>query len=142
MKRTLRYGNERAYSTWWAMKSRCYNKNHIHYDAYGGRGIKVCDRWLGKNGFENFYADMYPRPNNATLDRIDNNKDYCPENCRWGSKMEQANNTRRNRRIEYDGRILTTAQWARELGIPYRTLQTRIRRGMRLEKALSARKYR
>lgn len=140
--KTTRKGHERAYTVWSAMKSRCYNKNHIHYDAYGGRGIKVCDRWLGENGFENFYRDMFPRPDGATLDRIDNNADYCPENCRWSSKVEQANNTRRNKIIEYANRSMTAAQWAREIGIPYRTLQTRLRRGMPLEKAMSSKKYR
>lgn len=137
-----RKGHERAYTTWSAMKSRCYNKNHINYDAYGGRGIKVCDRWIGENGFENFYNDMFPRPDGTSLDRIDNNADYCPENCRWSSKVEQANNTRRNKIIEYANKSMTAAQWAREIGIPYRTLQTRLRRGMPLEKAMSGRKYR
>lgn len=140
--KTTRKGHERAYAAWSAMKSRCYNKNHIHYDAYGGRGIKVCDRWLGENGFENFYRDMFPKPDGTTLDRIDNNADYCSENCRWSSKMEQANNTRRNKIIEYANKSMTAAQWAREIGIPYRTLQTRLRRGMPLEKAMSSRKYR
>ena len=140
--KTFRKGHEKAYSTWSAMKSRCYNKNHIHYDAYGGRGIKVCDRWLGREGFRNFYNDMFPKPNNSTLDRIDNNADYCPENCRWSSKTEQANNTRRNKIIEYNGESMTAAQWARKIGIPYRTLLTRLRRGMPLEKALSSDKYR
>ena len=140
--KTFRKGHERAYSTWSAMKSRCYNKNHIHYDAYGGRGIKVCDRWLGREGFRNFYEDMFPKPDNGTLDRIDNNADYCPENCRWSSKTEQANNTRRNKIIEYNGESMTAAQWARKIGIPYRTLLTRLRRGMPLGKALSSDKYR
>lgn len=140
--KTFRKGHEKAYSTWSAMKSRCYNKNHIHYDAYGGRGIKVCDRWLGREGFKNFYNDMFPKPDNATLDRVDNNADYCPENCRWSSKTEQANNTRRNKIIEYSGESMTAAQWARKIGIPYRTLLTRLRRGMPLEKALSSDKYR
>lgn len=124
------------------MKSRCYNKNHMNYDAYGGRGIKVCDRWLGENGFENFYNDMFPRPDGTSLDRIDNNADYCPENCRWGSRIEQANNTRRNKIIEYGNKSMTAAQWAREIGIPYRTLLTRLRRRMPLARAMSNRKYR
>lgn len=140
--KTFRKGHEKAYSTWSAMKSRCYNKNHIHYNAYGGRGIKVCERWLGKDGFEHFYKDMFPKPDGATLDRIDNDADYCPENCRWSNKVEQANNTRRNKIIEYNGESMTAAQWARKIGIPYRTLLTRLRRGMPLRKALSSGRYR
>lgn len=142
MKTTLRKGHENEYRTWQAMKSRCYNKNHIHYADYGGRGISICDRWLGTNGFENFYHDMYPKPYKATLDRIDNNGDYCPENCRWSTKTEQANNRRNNVRITYNGESMTIPQWARKIGISVHTLKTRIRRGMPLERALSSDKYR
>ena len=142
MKTTLRKGHESEYRTWQAMKSRCYNKNHIHYEDYGGRGITICDRWLGPDGFENFYYDMYPKPTKATLDRIDNNCGYSPENCKWSTKTEQANNRRNNVRITYDGKSMTVPQWAREIGISVHTLKTRIRRGMPLKKALSSDKYR
>lgn len=142
MNTTIRKGHEKEYGAWQAMKSRCYNKNHVYYKYYGGRGITVCDRWLGEDGFEHFFSDMCPRPKGGTLDRIDNNKGYSPENCKWASKTEQANNRRNNVRITFDGESMTIPQWANKLGISVHTLKTRIRRGMPLEKALSSKKYR
>lgn len=75
------------------MKKRCYNQDYPYYHRYGGRGIKVCDRWLGKYGFKNFLADMGDRPEGYQLDRIDNDGDYSPENCRWTDKYTQMGNT-------------------------------------------------
>ena len=82
------------YDTWATMKKRCSNPNHISYKNYGGRGIKVCERWLGVEGFKNFLADMGERPEGYTLDRKDNDEDYTPENCKWSSRKEQLFNRR------------------------------------------------
>lgn len=88
------------YATWVNMKTRCYNKNNKSYPRYGGRGIRVCDRWMEKPyGFQNFVADVGERPQGCSLDRIDVNGNYCKENCRWATPTQQALNRRSNSKV-------------------------------------------
>lgn len=109
--------NSPTFIRWRSMKSRCYYPKNVGYPNYGGRGIKVCDRWLGEHGFENFLADMGEVPGREySLDRIDVNGDYTPENCRWATWKEQSNNKRNSRLITHNGRSLTIPQWCDELG--------------------------
>lgn len=91
------------YTTWLTMKDRCNNPRNRHFHNYGGRGIKVCDRWSknGGSGFWAFVEDMGARPDGYTLDRINNNMGYSPDNCRWASKIEQNLNKRTNRKTPY-----------------------------------------
>jgi hypothetical protein len=104
------------YNIWKSMKQRCQNPRNAAYSGYGGRGIKVCARW--SNSFEAFYLDMGARPSSEyTLDRIDNDGDYTPQNCRWATRTQQANNRRSNRKITFRGETHTVAEWARKLGI-------------------------
>lgn len=115
----------RVYNTWASMKDRCLNTSNPKWIDYGGRGIRVCDRWLD---FSNFYADMGAPPPGSSIDRIDNSKGYCPENCRWATPKQQANNTRTNRWIEFDGQHKTLTSWARYFSVPTSTLYCRIER--------------
>lgn len=97
---------------WRSMLNRCYRETYNHYEDYGGRGITVCDRW---HTFENFLNDMPPRPSGHSLERIDNDGNYCPENCRWATQAEQMRNTRKTKRITANGETKHLAVWAREL---------------------------
>lgn len=117
---------------WRSMKQRCINPNDRTYKHYGGRGIKVCDRWLGADGYTNFLSDMGERPEGLTLDRIDSNSDYEPSNCRWATRQEQTDNRRMT--IRYRG--LLTREWADVLGVSLAALRSAIRRHGGLEKAV------
>lgn len=125
------------YRSWFSAKTRCTNKNNQNYHHYGMRGISMCDRWI--DSFEAFYDDMGPKPSKKhTLDRIDTNGPYSPENCRWATQKTQCRNKRNNKRITHNGRTKTVAGWAEELGINYFTLHGRLNRyGWSVEKAFN-----
>lgn len=107
------------------MMTRCYNPKYKYYYAYGGRGITVCDEWQGENGVKNFaeWAINNGYDPALTLDRIDVNGNYSPENCRWATMKQQQNNRTNNARFEYNGKVKTLAEWADELGVKYSRLQ-------------------
>jgi len=123
------------YTAWQRMLSRCDNRNDAGYHNYGGRGIAVCERW---RDFRNFLHDLGRKPSaEHTLERTDVDGDYRPDNCRWATHLEQANNTRRNVWIEARGERKTMSQWARELDASPATIRDRLRRGWLPEEAVT-----
>ena len=132
-----RRGNKSSeYHVWTSMKTRCYNENSKFYSDYGGRGIIVCDRWL--HSFENFLFDMDARPSkNHTIERIENNGIYEQKNCKWATVKEQARNKRNNTRVEYGGRNRLLLEICEELGLKYKTVQQRIKRGWDINLAIN-----
>lgn len=133
-------GRTRSYQdvhgkTWRSMLNRCLNTESSEYPNYGGRGITVCKRWLT---LENFAADMGPRPAGTSLDRIDNEKGYSPDNCRWATWFQQVNNRRGSVTYEHEGQRKSLHEWAERLGISYDALRKRIKyRGYTFEQAIS-----
>lgn len=127
----------RPYYIWTNMKTRCYNKNAKKYESYGGRGITVCDEW--KNDFMAFYNWAIENGYNdgLTLDRIDNNGNYCPENCRWATPAEQSRNKRNNIFITYEGETLCLSDMARLHGVKRETAKKRLAAGKPLDKVFS-----
>jgi hypothetical protein len=124
------------YRTWGSIRARCENSKTKKFANHGGRGIKVCDRWMS---FDNFFADMGPKPTpKHTIDRINNDGNYEPGNCRWATLFEQANNTRRNIFILYRGQSMTVSQAVRAAGsvIDHRLAYHRLRRGWTPEDAV------
>ena len=124
------------YGTWSDMKQRCSNPRHRKYHRYGGRGIVVCERW---QCFKNFFADMGRRPSiRHSLDRIDNNGNYEPGNCRWATTKQQARNTVSNQLVSFQGETLCLAEWAERKGIKPLTLRARIfEYGWTVERAMT-----
>ena len=121
------------YKIWSSMKQRCLNPANPRWSSYGGVGIKIDPRWLV---FENFLKDMGQKPEGKTLDRFpDPFGNYTKSNCRWATPLQQQNNMRNNRILEYNGRRQTLAQWARELNINISTLAKRVSRGWSIEEA-------
>lgn len=111
----------RVYRIYMAMKNRCYNSRDTHYYLYGGRGVRICDSWLGENGFENFqnWALSNGYSDKLTIDRIDTNGNYEPENCQWSTIREQANNKRTSIRALHNGTLKPISEIAEELGCTY-----------------------
>jgi hypothetical protein len=115
------------------MRERCNCPTHAAYEKYGGRGIKVCARW---DSVEAFIEDMGPRPDGYSLERKDNDGPYSPENCKWASALEQSNNNRNCRVVEYKGIKLNVTQWANKIGVPRSTLYHRLNAGLSVQRVL------
>lgn len=132
----------RLYHIWNGMKMRCSNHRNIAYKYYGAKGVSVCDEW--RDDFIPFYewamANGYQ--DSLTLDRIDTDGNYCPENCRWATNKEQQNNTAYNRLYTYQGDTLDVTQWAERTGLPRNMIYKRLYRGWSIEKALTTNKLR
>lgn len=118
----------RIYRIWMAMKRRCLNKNDDYYYNYGGRGITICNEWLGDNGFQNFYkwSKENGYTDELTIDRINNDGDYEPSNCRWATRFEQMKNTRNTRRFEYNGKLYTAKELEGFYGVTSTVIYQRI----------------
>jgi len=134
----------RFYKIWKGIKDRCLNKKSDAYNDYGGRGIKICDRWA--NSFENFKKDLYENyllhekengTKNTMIERIDNNGNYEPENIKWATRSEQNNNTRQNRRLLFNGSNKTITEWSKIKKIGRLTLSRRLGLGWTTEEALT-----
>lgn len=126
----------KEYRAWHGMKGRCNNPNDKAYADYGGRGIRVCDRW--NNSFEAFLADMGAAPSaNHSLDRINNDAGYEPGNVRWATVTTQLRNQRRTHYLTYNGETLSLAAWAERVGLPRAALSSRIHAGWATDRALT-----
>ena len=124
-----------VYRAWKHMRGRCSNPRKKGYHNYGGRGITVCERW---NSFELFFADIgHPPSKKHSLDRIDNNGPYCPENVRWATKSQQMNNRRNSRYLTHDGVTATAAEWSRRTTLNIYTIFSRLKRGWSAATALT-----
>lgn len=129
----------RVFSVWRSMKDRCCNKSNNQYKNYGERGITICEEW--RKDFLSFYSWSMNNgyADNLTIDRIDNNKGYSPDNCRWSTMKEQQNNRRNNHKLTYNGKTQTLSEWADEIGVKQNTLLYRFKRGWTVDRALSKR---
>lgn len=124
----------RIHNVWRGIKSRCENPNSPCFHRYGGRGISLCAAW---QSFDQFYADMGDVPDGMSIERIDNEGNYEPGNCRWATVREQSRNRRSNVVLTHAGRTMCVKDWANTLGIPRTTLKNRLREGWSVERALT-----
>lgn len=122
--------SHKNYSSWKSMLGRCLNAGNQDYALYGGRGIGVCERWRDIN---NFIADMGEKPDGLSIDRINNEGNYEPGNCRWATTAQQADNTRNTIYLSLNGSRKTLTEWAREMGTPRQTMYMRYYRGASVE---------
>lgn len=131
------FSDHDLYQIWKGMIRRCQDKNHQSYHNYGGRGIKVCERW--QNSLELFIKDMGPRPSKKhSLDRKKNNEDYYPQNCKWATVSEQVSNKRTNRMVTVKGEVMTLkAAWRKYGIIAWSAFHNRLAKGWEIEKALT-----
>lgn len=130
VKKATKHGHAgtKEFRAWTHIRQRCYNKNSDDYKNYGGRGITVCESWM--KSFSNFIADMGEAPSpEHTIERINNNASYSPENCKWDTRLVQCRNRRNVRRFLYKGRALTITELAPLLGLTYIALYKRIVKG-------------
>jgi hypothetical protein len=132
--------NNLEYNIWQSMKQRCYDSNHKAYNHYGGRGIAMCEEW--RTDFWKFLEDMGKRPSKLhSIDRINVNGNYEPDNCRWATMKEQQNNRRNNVLLTYNNKTQTQAQWANELGISEKTISSRLALGWSISEVFGLKEH-
>lgn len=142
--RSITHGLSGTYEhgIWLAMIQRCTNPNNQAYPDYAGRGIFICDRWVNGDGplsgFECFFSDMGARPDNThTLDRVDNDGPYSPDNCQWATRKQQARNRRSNRLVFVDGIQMSVAEACEKLGFNHNFINNRLQKGFSWQRAIT-----
>jgi hypothetical protein len=137
------FSHTRFYTIWHSIKNRVLNKNSKDFKQYAGRGIEISEKWLKFEGFKDDMYESYQKhceefgEKNTSIDRINNNGNYCKENCRWATRQMQANNRRTNHLISHQGVTLTISEWSRKINVSKRSLKSRINLGWSAEEALN-----